>query len=48
MFGIGLYIKPIYKGINVIVQPFIKRVVADGGYYEAIECLKTKLNSLRV
>jgi hypothetical protein len=47
MFGLGLYLKPIYKGINAIVQPFIKRIVADGGYYEGVECLKNKLNALR-
>ena len=46
--GLGVGIGNLFFYASIITQAYLTRVTADGGYYEGIECLKNKLNALRV
>jgi len=44
--GIGIIVGHQIVGGNGIVDAYIARVVADGGYYEGITCLTNAINAL--
>ena len=35
---------PFYNGADYIMNMYVDRVTADGGYYEAVGCAKNKLS----
>jgi hypothetical protein len=45
--GIGLGRQRVVSFTHKLVLQYIARIKADGGYYEATQCLENKLNALR-